>query len=81
MTKRKYQIPEFIVVDGVKVKITRWDAADYLKHDPEQAVEYLSQAFETGDGELIDIALDTIERANPAWFAAAEQDHRPARSD
>jgi len=44
------------------VKVTKFDAADYLK-TPEQIAAYLTEALETGDSAFICTALDTVARA------------------
>jgi probable addiction module antidote protein len=43
-------------------KASPFDAADYLD-SPELIADYLSEAFETGDGRLIAKALGTVARA------------------
>ncbi|QPF82984.1 putative addiction module antidote protein [Bradyrhizobium genosp. L] len=44
------------------VKISKFDAADYLK-DPVSIAAYLTEAFETDDPVYISMALDTVARA------------------
>ena len=44
------------------VKVSRFDAADYLK-TPDAIAAYLTEAFETDDAAYICIALDTVARA------------------
>ena len=44
------------------VKISKFDAADYLK-TPEAIAAYLTEAFETNDAGYICTALDTVARA------------------
>ena len=44
------------------VKISKFDAADYLK-TPEVIAAYLTEAFETNDAAYICTALDTVARA------------------
>ena len=44
------------------VKISRFDAADYLK-DPVAIAAYLTEAFETNDHAYICTAFDTVARA------------------
>ena len=43
-------------------KISKFDAADYLK-TPRAIAAYLTEAFETNDQAYISTALDTVERA------------------
>jgi len=52
-------------------KATPFDAADYL--DSKEAIaDYLSEAFETGDDELINTALGTVARARGMTAVANE---------
>ena len=52
-------------------KTTRFDAADYL--DSKEAIaDYLSEAFETGEDDLINIALGTVARARGMTAIAKE---------
>ena len=51
------------------VKISKFDAADYLK-TPEAIATYLTEAFATDDVAYICAALDTIARAK--GMASAE---------
>jgi probable addiction module antidote protein len=44
------------------VKISKFDAADYLK-TPEAVAAYLTEAFATDDAAYIWTAVDTIVRA------------------
>ena len=44
------------------VKISKFDAADYLKN-PVAIAAYLTEAFETNDAGYICTALDTVARA------------------
>jgi probable addiction module antidote protein len=44
------------------VKISKFDAADYLK-TPEAIAAYLTEAFETNDAAYICAALDTVARS------------------
>jgi probable addiction module antidote protein len=44
------------------VKVSRFDAADYLK-TPVAIATYLTEAFETNDAAYICTALDTVARA------------------
>jgi probable addiction module antidote protein len=44
------------------VKVSKFDAADYLDHQ-ETIAAYLSEALETGDSDYICHALNTIARA------------------
>jgi probable addiction module antidote protein len=45
-----------------KTRAPRFDAAEYLD-SPEAIAEYLSEAFETGDAELITKAIGAVARA------------------
>lgn len=42
-------------------KVTKFDAADYLK-TPEQIAAYLTEALETSDSAFLCAALDTVAR-------------------
>ena len=53
------------------VKISKFDAADYLK-TPESIATYLTEAFATDDAAYIYIALDTIARAKGMSGVAKE---------
>ena len=46
----------------MKVKTTRWDAAEHLETDEDMAA-YLEAALEAGDAELVSAALGDIARA------------------
>jgi probable addiction module antidote protein len=58
MQKRSQRSSE----QNAKVKVTKFDAADYLK-TPEAIAAYLTEAFETNDHAYICNALDTAARA------------------
>ena len=47
------------------VKISKFDAADYLK-TPEAIATYLIEAFATNDAAYICVALDTVARPSSA---------------
>jgi probable addiction module antidote protein len=53
------------------VKISKFDAADYLK-TPEAIAAYLTEAFATDDAAYICTALDTIARAKGMTSVAKE---------
>jgi len=53
------------------VKISKFDAADYLK-TPEAIATYLTEAFATDDAAYICAALDTIARAKGMSSVAKE---------
>ena len=53
------------------VKISKFDAADYLK-TPEAIAAYLTEAFATDDAAYISAALDTIARAKGMTSVAKE---------
>jgi probable addiction module antidote protein len=53
------------------IKISNFDAADYLK-TPEAIAAYLTEAFATDDAAYICIALDTIARAKGMTSVAKE---------
>jgi probable addiction module antidote protein len=53
------------------VKISKFDAADYLK-SPEAIAAYLTEAFATDDAAYICTALDTIARAKGMTSVAKE---------
>lgn len=53
------------------VKISKFDAADYLK-TPEAIATYLTEAFATDDAACICAALDTIARAKGMSSVAKE---------
>jgi len=53
------------------VKISKFDAADYLK-TPEAIATYLTEAFATDDVAYICAALDTIARAKGMSSVAKE---------
>lgn len=53
------------------IETTPFDAAKYLT-EPEDHVELLAEAFESGDKEFIKVALATVARAR--GMAAAAQD-------
>jgi probable addiction module antidote protein len=44
------------------IKISKFDAADYLK-TPEAIATYLIEAFATNEAAYICVALDTVARA------------------
>jgi probable addiction module antidote protein len=44
-------------------KAQRFDAAEYLD-SPEAIADYLTEAFDTGDGEFIAQAIGTVARAH-----------------
>ena len=52
-------------------KATRFDAAEYLD-SPEAIADYLSEAFATGDQELITVALGTVARAKGMGAVASD---------
>ncbi|MET3907477.1 putative addiction module antidote protein [Bradyrhizobium sp. S3.3.6] len=58
MPKRSQRSSE----QNTKLKVTKFDAADYLK-TPEAIAAYLTEAFETNDHAYICNALDTAARA------------------
>ena len=53
------------------VKISKFDAADYLK-TPEAIAAYLTEAFATDDAAYISAALDTIARSKGMTSVAKE---------
>ena len=53
------------------MKITKFDAADYLD-SPETIAAYLNEAFATGDSSYIAIAIGTAARAKGMSSVAAE---------
>jgi probable addiction module antidote protein len=53
------------------VKISKFDAADYLDHQETIAI-YLSEALQTGDSEYICHALNTVARAKDMNDVAKE---------
>jgi probable addiction module antidote protein len=52
-------------------KISKFDAADYLK-TPDAIAEYLNEAFESGDAAYISHALDTVARTKGITSVARE---------
>lgn len=54
-----------------KMKISQWDAADYLE-TPEDVAHYLEAAFEDGDPSLIAAALGDVARSKGMTVIAAE---------
>jgi DNA-binding phage protein len=64
-------------VSGV-VKITAFDAAEYLGNQKAQA-EYLAAAHETGDPEFIRDACDLVTRARELVRRRARRPHQRSR--
>ncbi len=55
----------------MNVKISQWDAADYLE-TPEDIAHYLEAAFEDGDSSLIAAAIGDVARSKGMTVIAAE---------
>lgn len=55
----------------MNVKISQWDAADYLA-TPEDIAHYLEAAFEDGDSSLIAAAIGDVARSKGMTEIAAE---------
>ena len=59
-----------------KAKLVPFDAARYLTDDAAVA-EYMTAALETGDPDLLLLALADVARACERWLRLFEQDLRP----
>jgi probable addiction module antidote protein len=59
------------------IKLSKFDAADYLK-TPEAIAAYLTEAFATNDTDYVAAALDTIARAKRT--TSPEEDQSPSAS-